>query len=117
MSIIQSLREKSAWIITGAIAFALLVFVVEEGLRNKSVFGESDRILGTVNGTKIDRQDFEEKFKNVETRYTRMGYNMDEATRTQERNRLWDELVDNVILDEMLDRKSTRLNSSHITIS
>lgn len=104
MSIIQSLREKSAWIITGAIAFALLVFVVEEGLRNKSIFGESDRILGSVNGTEIDRQDFEEKYKNIETRYTRMGYNMDEAMRTQERNRLWEELVDNAILDKMFDK-------------
>ncbi len=114
MSIIQSLREKSAWIITGAIAFALLVFVVEEGLRNKSIFGESDRILGTVNGTKIDRQDFEEKFKNVETRYTRMGYNMDEATRTQERNRLWEELVDNAILDEMFEKYGFEVTDKEI---
>ena len=104
MSIIQTLREKAAWIMTAAIAFALLVFVVEEGLRNKSIFGGSSNSLGKVNGTSIDRVEFEEKFKTLETRYAQMGYPMDENTRMQQRDRLWNEYVENTVLDKEYDK-------------
>ena len=104
MSIIQTLREKAAWIMTAAIAFALLVFVVEEGLRNKSIFGGSSNSLGKINGTTIDRIEFEEKFKTLETRYTQMGYPMDESTRMQQRDRLWNEYVENAVLDKEYDK-------------
>ena len=104
MSIIQSLREKGAWIMTAVIAFALLVFVVEEGLRNKTMFGDSSNTLGKVNGTTIDRVQFEERLKRIEDRYTQMGYNMDDNSRMQERNRLWNEYVDDAVLDKEYEK-------------
>ena len=104
MSIIQSLREKGAWIMTAVIAFALLVFVVEEGLRNKTMFGDSSNTLGKVNGTTIDRVQFEERLKRIEDRYTQMGYNMDDNSRMQERNRLWNEYVDDAVLDNEYEK-------------
>jgi len=104
MSIIQSLREKGAWIMTAVIAFALLVFVVEEGLRNKTMFGDSSNTLGKVNGTKIDRIQFEERLKRIEDRYTQMGYNMDDNSRMQERNRLWNEYVDDAVLEKEYEK-------------
>ncbi len=104
MSIIQSLREKGAWIMTAVIAFALLVFVVEEGLRNKTMFGDSSNTLGKVNGTTIDRIQFEERLKRIEDRYTQMGYNMDDNSRMQERNRLWNEYVDDAVLDKEYEK-------------
>ncbi|MBC7849577.1 MAG: SurA N-terminal domain-containing protein [Chitinophagaceae bacterium] len=103
MSVIQSLREKGAWIMTAVIAFALLVFVVEEGLRNKSSFGGSSNTLGKVNGKSIDRVEFEERFQKIEERYTQAGYPMDENSRVQERNRLWDEYVDDALLQKEYD--------------
>jgi len=104
MSIIQSLREKGAWIMTAVIAFALLVFVVEEGLRNKTMFGDSSTTLGKVNGTTIDRIKFEERIKRIEDRYTQMGYNMDDNSRMQERNRLWNEYVDDAVLNDEFEK-------------
>lgn len=104
MSIIQSLREKGAWIMTVVIAFALLVFVVEEGLRNKGGLGGGSNTLGKVNGTKIDAQKFEERFKQISDRYAQMGYNMDENTQAQERNRLWNEYVEDAILEKEFDK-------------
>jgi len=102
MSIIQSLRDRAAWIISGAIAFALIVFVVEEGLRNKSIFGSSNTELGSVNGKKIDIQDFEQRYKLLESRFTAsMGYAMDENTASQQRTNLWNEYVDDIILSEI----------------
>lgn len=103
MSIIQSLRDRAAWIISGAIALALIIFVVEEGLRNKSVFGGDDNVLGKVNGTTIERQEFEEKFKRIEDRYTAMGYPMDDMSRSQQRTALWNEYVEDAIMEEVYD--------------
>lgn len=103
MSIIQNLREKSAWIISGAIAFALLVFVVEEGLRNKSSFGGSENSLGKVNGVTIDRQEFEEKYKKLEDRYTQTGYAVDDMMRMQQRGALWNEYVEDAILNDVYE--------------
>lgn len=103
MSIIQNLRDRAAWIISGAIAFALLVFVVEEGLRNKSVFGGDTNVLGKVDGKAIDRQNFETKLKKIEDRYAQMGYTMDDISRNQQRNSLWNEEVEGLILDEKID--------------
>ena len=101
MSIIQNLRDRAAWIISGAIAFALLIFVVEEGLRNKSVFGGSDSDLGKVNGTVINRIDFEERFKKIEDRYAQMGYPMDDAMRVQQKNSFWNETVEEAIMEKV----------------
>lgn len=104
MSIIQSLREKGAWIMTAVIAFALLVFVVEEGLRNKGGLGGGSNTLGTVNGTKIDAIEFEEKFKRMSDNYAQMGYNMDENTQAQQRNVLWNQLVEDALLEKEYDK-------------
>ena len=89
---------------TAVIAFALLVFVVEEGLRNKTMFGDSSNTLGKVNGTTIDRIKFEERLKRIEDRYTQMGYNMDDNSRMQERNRLWNEYVDDAVLNDEYEK-------------
>ena len=104
MSIIQSLREKGAWIMTAFIAFALLVFVVEEGLRSKGVFGGSPTTLGEVNGEKIDRVEFEEKMKEMEERYAQQGLPMDENTRVGQREALWTNYVEEAILNNVYDK-------------
>ncbi len=115
MSIIQSLRERAAWIISGAIAFALIVFVVEEGLRNKSIFGDSNTTLGKVNGKAIDRVEFEEKMKNIEDRYTRTyGGPMDEATRSQQRDALWNEYVEDAVTKKIYDEVGLEVTDKEI---
>ena len=114
MSIIQSLREKGAWIMTAVIAFALLVFVVEEGLRNKSIFGDSATTLGKVNGTTIDRIEFEEKLKRLEDRYAQMGYNVDDNMRMEQRNTLWNQYVEDAVMDKEFDKIGLEVTDKEI---
>lgn len=114
MSIIQSLREKGAWIMTAFIAFALLVFVVEEGLRNKGIFGGSQTTLGEVNGNKIDRVEFEERMKEMEERYAQQGIPMDENTRTSQREALWSNYVDDAILDKLYDKVGLEVTDTEL---
>lgn len=104
MSIIQNLREKGAWIMTAFIAFALLVFVVEEGLRNKSVFSGSSSSLGEVNGKKIDYTDFEKKMQEVEQNAAAQGYQFNDQIRASQREALWNQYVDDAVMNDVYDK-------------
>ena len=61
MSVIQKIRDKAAWIVFGAIALALLAFIVQDAFYRKgSMFG-SGTTVGKVNGTAIEHDEFEHK--------------------------------------------------------
>lgn len=100
MSIIQNIRDKAAWIIIGAIAIALLAFIVQDAFQNTSMFQRNQTNLGTVGGKKIDAADFEERFKQAEAQYTNQGYPMNESMRQNIRESLWNEYVEDAILSK-----------------
>src|ERR1700722_6287966 len=60
MSIIQSIREKAAWLVFGLIAVSLIGFLLMDA-RRSNFFGGNDRTttIGAVNGTKIEAEDFD----------------------------------------------------------
>jgi peptidyl-prolyl cis-trans isomerase D len=60
MSVIQSIRDRGAWIVFGIIALALIAFILQDGVRSGRG-GSNGTTLGKVNGETIDRSDFEEK--------------------------------------------------------
>lgn len=98
MSIIQSIRDKAAWIIIGAIALALIAFIVQDAFQNQSMFQNGSTTLGTVAGKEIDAAAFEERFKMAEAQYTNQGYPMNEGMRQNIREMLWNEYVEDAIL-------------------
>ena len=61
MSLIQRIRDKAAWIIFGAIALALLAFIVQDAFYRKGNFFGSGSTIGKVNGESIEHADFEKK--------------------------------------------------------
>jgi peptidyl-prolyl cis-trans isomerase D len=102
MSIIQSIRDKAAWIIIGAIAVALIAFIVQDAFQNRNLFGGSSTTLGVVNGKKIDAVEFEERYKRAEEIYRQQGYPMNDMMRTSIRESLWNEYVDDAIMGDRL---------------
>ena len=106
MSIIQSIRDKGAWIIIGLIALALIAFIVQDAFQGGSsrLFGGPSNTLGKVNGEKIDRIEFEEKFKQMEEQMRANNYPTDEANMLQQRNNLWDSYVQRILLNEEFDK-------------
>src|SRR5690349_10275131 len=100
MSIIQSIRDKAAWIIIGAIALALIAFIVQDAFQNRNLFGGDSNSLGVVNGTKVDALDFEERFKRAEEIYRQQGYPMNDMMRANIRESLWNEYVDDAIMKD-----------------
>jgi peptidyl-prolyl cis-trans isomerase D len=100
MSIIQSIRDKAAWIIIGAIALALIAFIVQDAFQNRNMFGGNSTTLGVVNGTKVDAIEFEERFKRAEELYRQQGYPMNDMMRSSIRESLWNEYVEDAIMKD-----------------
>ena len=60
MSVIQSIRDKGAWIVFGIIALALIAFILQDGMRRNTGRGNVNNIA-VVNGDAIEKASFDEK--------------------------------------------------------
>src|SRR6476660_7845819 len=103
MSIIQNIRDKAAWIIIGAIALALIAFVVQDGFRSKSLFSGSDNSVGVINGNKVDAIEFQQRINAAEEQYRAAGYPLNDMMRQNIRESLWNEYVENSIMTDHYD--------------
>src|SRR4051812_33447239 len=102
MSVIQTIRDKAAWIIIGAIALALLAFIVQDALQGggRGMFSGSSSALGKVNGTSIDVRDFEARYKMAEENYRAQNYPVNDQLRSQIRESLWNEFVEDALMTD-----------------
>src|SRR5215471_8719108 len=95
MSVIQSIRDKAAWFIFGAIALSLLAFILQDAfMRNRGGSGlfSNTTTVGKVNGVSIDKTDFDSKVNFYEQ--------MNGATHEQLIGSVWEYLVDQTIMQE-----------------
>lgn len=103
MSVIQTIRDKAAWIIIGAIALALIAFIAQDAFQGgggMGLLGGRSTTLGKVNGHKIDYRDFELRVKQAEDNYQAQNYPVNDQLRNQIREGIWDEFVKDAILNE-----------------
>ena len=98
MSIIQTIRDKAAWIIIGAIALALIAFIVQDAFQNRGTLGDGPTTLGSVDGTDIDPVPFENRYKLAEQQYQAQGYPINEGMREGIREQIWNEYVQDALL-------------------
>src|ERR1700674_2236722 len=106
MSVIQKIRDKYARIAVVMIALALLRFILMDAFTGRSkLFGGSSSTLGRVNGKSIDYLDFEKKVKaQEEAQQQQQGYHPDEASRQQLIQNLWDQEVNQTIMNEQFGK-------------
>lgn len=96
MSIIQSIRDKGAWVVGGVIALALVAFILQDGLnRRGSVLGTGTTV-GKVNGKSIDRKDFDKKLENASQGNAQQRENLI--------GQLWNQEVSQILLNEEFDK-------------
>ncbi|WP_205508042.1 peptidylprolyl isomerase [Longitalea arenae] len=100
MSVIQTIRDKAAWIIIAAIALALIAFIVQDALQGGGggLFRGNNTTLGKVNGTSIDVRDFEQRYKMAEENYRAQNYPVNDQLRNQIRESLWNEFVEDALM-------------------
>jgi peptidyl-prolyl cis-trans isomerase D len=115
MSIIQSIRDRAAWIIIGAIALALIAFIVQDAFQNRNLFGGNTNTLGVVNGTKIEAIEFEERFKRAEELYRQQGYPMNDMMRSNIRESLWNEYVEDAIMKDRYSNLGLQVSDKELS--
>lgn len=108
MSVIQKIRDKAAWLMAGAIALSLLAFIIQDALgRKSSIFGSSSNI-GSVNGTNISREDFQQKIDF----YTKQ--NNGQVQQSQLVTGVWDQMVQNAIMNEQYEKLGIDVGSKEL---
>jgi len=106
MSIIQTIRDKAAWIVSGAIALALIAFIAQDAFQggSRGLFSGNSTTLGKVNGKKIEAQPFEERVKMMEEQYRNANYPVNDMMRQQIRDGIWNESVEDIILGKEYEK-------------
>ncbi|HKJ49485.1 MAG TPA: peptidylprolyl isomerase, partial [Christiangramia sp.] len=92
------------------IALALFSFVLADVIRNGGLSSQnSQNVIATVNGDEISREEFA---REVEAFERNMGRNV---STTQAVNRIWDQKLREVILNEQVDELGIRAGEGQIT--
>jgi peptidyl-prolyl cis-trans isomerase D len=104
MSIIQSIRDKAAWLVFGVIALSLLGFLLMDAFVGRGsrggLFGGNETTIGKVNGEAIDYIDFQKRAKMMEDQYAAQGYPMNEMMRQNLTEQLWNQTIEETVLRE-----------------
>ncbi|MDQ6763988.1 MAG: SurA N-terminal domain-containing protein [Bacteroidota bacterium] len=101
MSIIQTIREKGAVIVIAIIALSLIGFILMDSKSGtgKLFGGVNATTLGSVNGDKIEYDDFNTKVKDMEQQYPNGGADQ----RQQIMQSVWDQMVAEKIVSEQFN--------------
>ena len=101
MSIIQNIREKGAVIVIAVIALSLIGFLLMDSRSGtgKLFGGGNTTTLGSVNGEKIEYDQFNAKVKEMEQQYPNSGADQ----RNQIMQSVWDQMVAEKIVTEQFN--------------
>ncbi len=101
MSIIQNIREKGAVIVIAIIALSLIGFILMDSRSGtgKLFGGGNTTTLGSVNGDKIEYEEFNTKVKEMEQQYPNGGGDQ----RNQIMQSVWDQMVAERIVTEQFN--------------
>lgn len=109
MAVLNKIRQRSVFLII-IIALALFSFVLADVIRNGGLSSQnSQNVIATVNGEEIGREEFA---REVEAFERNMGRNV---STTQAVNRIWDQKLREVILEEQVDELGIRAGEGQIT--
>jgi peptidyl-prolyl cis-trans isomerase D len=99
MSILQTIRDRAAWLVFGLIALSLIGFLLMDAFVGRSrLFGNRSTVVGTINGQKVEYDDFERQVSSQEERYKAQGYPVNDAMQQNIRDEVWRQMVEDALL-------------------
>jgi peptidyl-prolyl cis-trans isomerase D len=107
MSIIQSIRDKAAWLVFGVIALSLLGFLLMDafvGRGGRGLLSGNKTTIGSINGNDVEYVDFQKKVKAMEDQYQAQGYPMNEQMRQNIQEQVWSQSIDETLLDDEIQK-------------
>lgn len=118
MSVIQKIRDKYAGPSIAAIAVAMVGFILIDALSQKTgggLFSKNTTVVGKVDGEKIDLIQFDNQLKQAEQNYQSQGMQVTDALREQINNTLWQQLVEQQIMQEQIDKLGLSITDKELT--
>jgi peptidyl-prolyl cis-trans isomerase D len=116
MSVLQTIRDKAAWIVISAIALALIAFIAQDALQGggRGLFNGNSTTLGKVNGNKIDAREFEQRYKMAEENYRAQNYPVNDQLRSQIREGLWNEFVEDALMGDEYKKLGMQISGKEL---
>lgn len=110
MSVIQKIRDKYAAVTIAGIALSLIAFILMDAFVGRGGRGRSGgNTLGTVNGEKIEKNDFEKKI----TVQTAM-YGQQAPPREQLMGQVWDQTIDEIVMNQEYEKLGLRFSTKEL---
>ncbi len=115
MSIIQTIREKAAWLVFGLIALSLVGFLLMDAFVGRSrLFGTKSTTVGAVNGDKIEYVKFMQEVNSQEDRYKAQGMQVSEPIQQSIRENVWKQTVEESVLQASYDKLGLDVSEKEI---
>jgi len=106
-SVLEKIRRRTG-LLVGIVGLALVIFILESLLGSgASIFGDNEMMnVGTINGKKIDRNEFISKVENQLNiiRQQKQSNDIDDATRSQVNDYIWQQYVSDLVIKPQYDK-------------
>lgn len=108
MSIIQSIRDRAAAIVFGAIAVSLIAFLLQDafvgrGGRNQGILSSLKEKIGSVNGSGIEYKEYNDRVNYYQDLQQRNGQSLTEEARQQIYDGVWEEFVTSKVMNPIYE--------------
>jgi parvulin-like peptidyl-prolyl isomerase len=120
MAVLNDIREKSPkFIIAGAAVIFIVLIIFDWGLdltgRRGRGGGGSGEVLGKVNGKEISYKQYSELVRRTDENLKKQqGGDIDDETERQIRSRVWNQLVDEMLIEQEMDRLGITITDQEI---
>lgn len=115
MSIIQDIRDKYARVSVIAIALALIGFILTDYFsgKNKAQRGARSNTIGSVNGQKIDGEEFKKLLDQTKDGLKQQGYSAAMAD-DQALNQAWNQKINLILLEDEFDKLGLQIGKKEL---
>jgi peptidyl-prolyl cis-trans isomerase D len=120
MAVLNDIREKSPkFIIAGAAVIFIVLIIFDWGLdltgRRGRGGGGAAEVLGKVNGKEVSYKQFGELVRRtVENQKKQQNAEIDDETERQIRSQVWNQLVDEMLIEQEIDRLGITVTDQEI---
>ena len=119
MAVLSDIREKSPkFIIAGAAVVFIVLIIFDWGLDltgRRGRGGGSAEVLGKVNGKEVSYKTFNELVRRaVENQKKQQGSDVDDETDRQIRSQVWNQVVDEMLIEQEIDRLGIAVTDQEI---
>lgn len=103
------------WIVTGSFVLLMaLVWGAEQQGLGRGRQGRTAGVIGRVNGDPITQMVYADRINSMRVNIQQQGQSIDEATEVQIRNQVWDQLVQEALVNQQIRQRGITISDKEI---